>query len=138
MLPQEGHLNSAQNIQYGLALAKKVLCIFEKIITAPLYCEILKHTLLPFIEEKFPHRFMQDNDPKHTSRVAQQFFTAHNINWWRTPPESPDMNPIENVWHELKEFIQREVKPHTKEELIGTVGRQAVRDLRVATSLYLG
>ena len=28
------------------------------------------------------------------------------------------MNPIENVWHELKEFIRREVKPHTKEELI--------------------
>ena len=98
------------------------VCIFEGIMTAPLYCEILKHTLLPFIEEKFPHpnihRFMQDNDPKHTSRVAQQFFTAQNINWWRTPPESPDMNPIENVWHELKEFIRREVKPHTKEELI--------------------
>ena len=28
------------------------------------------------------------------------------------------MNPIENIWHELKEFIRREVKPHTKEELI--------------------
>jgi transposase len=90
-------------------------------MAAPLYCEILKHTLLPFIEEKFPHpnthRFKQDNDPKHTSRVAQQFFTAHNVNWWRTPPESPDMNPIENVWHKLKEFIRREVKPRTKEEL---------------------
>jgi len=28
------------------------------------------------------------------------------------------MNPIENLWHELKEFIRREVKPRTKQELV--------------------
>ena len=61
---------------------------------------------------------MQDNDPKHTSRAAKEFFMANNINWWRTPAESPDMNPIENLWHELKEFIRREVKPRNKEQLV--------------------
>lgn len=40
------------------------------------------------------------------------------MNWWKTPPESPDLNPIENLWHELKEFIRREVKPKVKQELI--------------------
>ena len=98
------------------------VCIFEGIMGATLYCEILEKTLLPFIEERFPppivHYFMQDNDPKHTSRAAQEFFNQHSINWWKTPPESPDMNPIENLWHELKEFIRREVKPNNKEELI--------------------
>ena len=40
------------------------------------------------------------------------------INWWRTPPELPDANPIENLWHELKEFIRREVKPTAKQQLV--------------------
>ena len=98
------------------------VCIFEGIMDASLYCEILEKTLLPFIATKFPppsqHRFMQDNDPKHTSRAARDFFSRSNINWWRTPPESPDMNPIENLWHELKEYIRRVVKPKTKQDLV--------------------
>ena len=31
------------------------------------------------------------------------------------------MNPIENLWHELKEFIRREVKPTTKAELVSRI-----------------
>ena len=80
---------------------------------APLFCQILQKTLLPFLQDKFPdfHRFMQDNDPKHCSRLAQRFYADNGINWWRTPPESPDLNPIENLWHEI-------VKPTNKQELI--------------------
>ena len=96
-------------------------------MAAPLYCEILQKTLIPFIEKTFlspaTHRFMQDNDPKHTYRAAQDFFTRSGIIWWRTPAESPDMNPIENLWHELKEFIRREVKPKHKEELVSGIQR---------------
>lgn len=61
---------------------------------------------------------MQDKDPKHTSKLARQYMEEKSINWWKTPLESPDCNPIENLWHEAKEFIQREVKPKTKQELI--------------------
>ncbi len=90
---------------------------------APLYCEILTKTLLPFIAEKFPppdsHRFCKIMIPK--SRAAQDFFSSHNVNWWRTPPESPDMNPIENLWHEMKEFIRCQVKPKNKQELINGI-----------------
>ena len=98
------------------------VCIFEGIMDAALFCEILRKTLLPFIAAKYPppstHRFIQDNDPKHTSRMAQEFYSSKGINWWKTPPESPDMNPIENLWHEMKEFLRREVKPTTKDQLV--------------------
>ena len=83
------------------------ICIFEGIMEAELYCSILQNTLIPFIRDTLPnHRFMQDNDPKHTSRLAKTFFEENEINWWRTPPESPDLNPIEDLWHELKFYLE--------------------------------
>ena len=96
--------------------------IFEGTMNADLYISILRSGLVPFIRSIYPdsHRFMQDNDPKHTSRTAKQFFDEEGINWWKTPPESPDANPIENLWHE---FIRREVKPKTKSELISGIQR---------------
>ena len=53
-----------------------------------------------------------------TSRAAQTFLLNNGVTWWRTPAESPNCNLIENLWHELKEFIRRESKPTTKQELI--------------------
>ena len=96
------------------------ICIFDGIMDAVLHVDILRTTLLPFIAQKYPegHRFMQDNDPKHTSGIATDFFAANGINWWKMAPESPDLNPIKNLWHQLKEYIRREVKPSSKEELV--------------------
>ena len=88
-----------------------------------LYIQILDQTLLPFIWDVYPesHRLMADNDPKHTSGAAQIFLEEMGIFWWRTPAESPDLNPIKNMWHELKEYQWREVKPTTKQELVNGI-----------------
>ena len=77
-------------------------------MNAPLFINILKETLLPVIKDVYPesHRFMQDNDPKYTSRLAREFYEDSHVNHWKTPPESPDLNPIENMWHEMKEFLR--------------------------------
>ena len=99
------------------------IVIFEGKMNAPLFCQVLESGLYPFLQSKFPdgHRFQQDNDPKHTSRMAKQWMEDHNVNWWHTPPESPDLNPIENLWHELKEYVRRVKKPSNKEELIEAI-----------------
>ena len=81
-----------------------------------LHIDIPRQTLLPVLCQIYPagHRLMQDNDPKHTSRCAVEFFEEEEVNWWRTPQESPDMNPIENLRHEMKEYLRREVKSSHK------------------------
>ena len=58
------------------------ICIFEGCMDAPSYTTILEQTLLPMIKELFPegHRFIQDNDPKHTSRHAREFYVDQQVN----------------------------------------------------------
>lgn len=100
------------------------ICIFTGIMDAEFYVRILQQCLLPFLQRNFAgkeHRFMQDNDPKHVSRRARAFFDENHINWWRTPPESPDLNPIENLWHELKEHLRAKVKPRNQNELVAGI-----------------
>ena len=116
------------------------LCIFEGKMNAPLFISILKKSLVPFIRDVYPdgHRFVQDNDPKHCSKRARKFYAEQGINWRPTPPESPDLNPIENLWHELKEYIRRKVKPRSKLELMDGI-RAFWRTVRVAKcQKYIG
>ena len=101
------------------------VCIFEGKMNAPLFIKIMQESFLPFQRNVYPEgcRFAQDNDPKHCSRIARAFHEEEGINWWQTPPESTDLNSIENLWHELKEFIRKDVKPKTKQELITGINR---------------
>jgi hypothetical protein len=95
------------------------IVIFDGIMTATRYGDILSAALLPFIQMAYPdgHRLYQDNDPKHASRYIQNFFSENGVNWWKGPAESPDLNPIEKVWGNLKVFLQDKVKPKNLAEL---------------------
>ena len=99
------------------------ICIFDQIMDAPFYVNILENFLTPFIQERFPqgHRIMQDIDPKHTSRLAKVYMEEQSMNWWKTPASSADINPMERVWAELKRYIARRVKPLSKGDLVSGI-----------------
>ena len=82
---------------------------FYGIMEAIMYTRMLDESLVPFVSDIYPvsHKFMDDKHPKHTSQHAQDYLKAKGINWWPTPAESPDINPIGNLWHELKEYFRR-------------------------------
>jgi transposase len=87
------------------------------------YVSILRTSMLPSARELFDIDdidedwiFQQDNDPKHTSAIASDFFDNQQINVMEWCPYSPDLNPIENLWAILKQRIVTR-KCNTVEEL---------------------
>lgn len=95
------------------------MAIFTGIMTATRYTKILDAALLPFTQEVFSsgYRFQQDNDPKHCANFTRDYFRTNDVNWWPTPAESPDLNPIENVWGSMKEYLRNYYKPQNLEDL---------------------
>ena len=61
-----------------------------------------------------PVVFMQDNAPCHTTKSVKIFFSEDDVTVMEWPAQSPDMNPIENVWKLLNE---RAKNPRNVEEL---------------------
>ncbi len=95
------------------------IVVFTGTMTATRYVDILEVGLHPFLATHYPegHRFQQDNDPKHTSRYARWWYKKKEINWFKTPTSSPDLNPIELIWHSLKDYLRIEYKPKNLTQL---------------------
>lgn len=82
------------------------------------YKELLTTNLLPFLRAPGNRDlvYMEDNAPCHKAKLVKQFVEAKKIQILDWPPNSPDLNPIENLWNELKKRVEK-YKPKTREEL---------------------
>ena len=85
-----------------------------------LYIEVLKEELNPMLRRlglrPGDYTFQEDGDPKHQSLFTKAYKTKRGLNFiedW--PPNSPDLNPIENPWAIIKSRTYGQ-KPVTLEE----------------------
>ena len=99
-------------------------------MTSELYQEIFLDSFIPFMAGayNFDCTLHQDNDPKHKSKLLRNLYEENDVDWVSlkeffrkkshenlvktqnkkisTPPNSPDLNPIEMVWHEMKTYVR--------------------------------
>uniref|UniRef100_A0A8C4S2P9 Tc1-like transposase DDE domain-containing protein n=1 Tax=Erpetoichthys calabaricus TaxID=27687 RepID=A0A8C4S2P9_ERPCA len=55
-------------------------------------------------------------DPKHTSKSTSEWLKKNKMKTLEWPSQSPDLNPIEMLWHDLKKAVHAR-KPSNKAEL---------------------
>ena len=98
------------------------IVFIEGTVNTDVYITLLQDNLIPFIDTIIADGttdiiFQQDNASPHVSKKTLAWLdiamSEHGFVWMEWPPNSPDMNPIENLWAWLKTELHRRY-PDTK------------------------
>jgi transposase len=97
------------------------LYIVEGTMRSDQYKKVLQTRLRPQIKKWFKKGekfvFMQDGAPCHTAKIIKKYLNNVKIPLLPWPGNSPDMNPIENLWAIVKRRMAS-IRITTRAELI--------------------
>ncbi|KAK3559223.1 hypothetical protein QTP86_008366 [Hemibagrus guttatus] len=95
------------------------LAVINGAMNSAVYQKILKENVRPSVYELKLKRtwvLQQDNDPKHTSKSTSEWLKKNKMKTLEWPSQSPDLNPIEMLWHDFKKVVHSQ-KPSNVAEL---------------------
>jgi hypothetical protein len=108
----------------GAGVGRIQVC--DGIVNARKYIDdILEKKLLLSVRDMFGDDrsefvFQQDGAPCHTAKICTKWFNDKNINVLDWPGNSPDLNPIENLWSRLKRLVSAK-RSSNKTDLIQAI-----------------
>ncbi|KAK3522940.1 hypothetical protein QTP86_009709 [Hemibagrus guttatus] len=95
------------------------LAVINGTMNSAVYQKTLKENVRPSVCDLKLKRtwvLQQDNDPKHTSKSTSEWLKKNKMKTLEWPSQSPDLNPIEMLWHDLKKVVHAR-KPSNVAEL---------------------
>uniref|UniRef100_A0A671N3U4 Tc1-like transposase DDE domain-containing protein n=1 Tax=Sinocyclocheilus anshuiensis TaxID=1608454 RepID=A0A671N3U4_9TELE len=87
-------------------------------MNAAKYRDILDENLLQSAQDLRLGRrftFQQDNDPKHTAKITKEWLHNNSVTVLEWPSQSPDLNPIEHLWRDLKMAVHQRLPSNLTE-----------------------
>ncbi|KAI3371947.1 hypothetical protein L3Q82_006818 [Scortum barcoo] len=91
----------------------------ESTVNAGIYQEILEHFMLHCADKLYGDAdfiFQQDLAPSQTAKCIKSWFSDHGVVVLDWPENSPDLNPIENLWG-IVERKMSDTRPNNADDL---------------------
>ena len=79
---------------------------YTESLTAKLFILYLKTSVLPILENG--QTLIMDRHPVHRAKIVQHYLKQNNVKFLYLPAYSPELNPIEEAFSKIKQYIKKQ------------------------------